>query len=154
MIHELEGDPDFHGAKKDGGQVNKKRSRQAAMIAPDLLQPSAEIGDMIKKGPSACLTEGHEPPHDRVKCTEIQRQEKSAYRRQCDGKHHECDRPKAVRSGHIKSNANSSADIDQQAYDLNENINQHAGDGQIDRHAKLGEQPRTYDVAADHRKRK
>ena len=89
MAHEGQRDPDFDGAEKDRGDMDHERCRQVAMISPNLLQPIAEIGNVIECRPVVFLAECDQPPHERFESAEIQSQEESRHRRQRDGQHDE-----------------------------------------------------------------
>jgi hypothetical protein len=58
-------------AQEHRREVHHKRFRKPAMVAPNLLQPRAEIDDVSESGPSPPFAEGHERFHQRFEGAEI-----------------------------------------------------------------------------------
>jgi len=54
MPHKSKCDPNLGGAKEYRREVYHKRLRQPAMVAPNLLQPRAEIDDDAESGEQSC----------------------------------------------------------------------------------------------------
>ena len=89
------------------------------------------------------------------KAPKFKSEKKSADGRQRDGQHdegHASTEP--VRAGQIEDDTDPGRHENQQAHDLDENVDQDAGNGQVCGDSELGQQPRADDVAADHRERK
>ncbi len=135
--------------KKTATRWTRNDAGEAAMIAPNLLQPAAEIGDVIESRPVVLLAECDKPPHERFESAEIQGQEEAAHRRQRDCQHDEGQGREPMRPGEIEDDADPGCHKDQEAHHLDKNVDQDAGDRHICGHAELGKQPRADDVAAD-----
>ena len=107
------------------------------MILPNLLQPAAEVGNVIESRPVVLLAECDKPPHERFESAKIQSQEESAHRRQCHGEHDEGHGGEPMRPGEIEDDADPGCHKDQEAYHLDENVDQDAGDRHICGYAEL-----------------
>src|SRR5271170_6192562 len=97
-----------------------KRSQKPTMVAPNLLQPSAEIES--EYGPSALIAEINQPANDRSEGAKIQRQKKSGDRRHRDRKHDERHRAEPVGADKVEHDAEPAQHEYQQAYNLDENV--------------------------------
>src|SRR5579864_4396484 len=70
--------------------MNKERPRKAATVSPDLLQPGAEIDDVVECRPLPLLAKRRQPANDGLERAEIQGQKKSGNGRYRDCQHDEC----------------------------------------------------------------
>src|ERR1700733_2777262 len=105
------------------------------MVAPDLLQLSAEIDG--KYGPFALFAEVEQPTNNGFESAKIQSEEKSGDRGHCDGKHNERRRAEPVGAGKVQHNTHTGQNEYQQAQDLDENVDQHTGDGDAAGYSEL-----------------
>lgn len=124
------------------------------MIPPDLLQPVAEIDDVVERGPILSFAKGNEAANNRLESAKIQSQKKSKDGRHGDRQQNERRRGKRAGSDQIKDNSDSGQDEDQQACDLDKNIDQHTRDSQTGGNSELAQKPRADEIAADHGERK
>src|ERR1700727_55481 len=124
------------------------------MVTPNQLQTATEIGHVAECSPSALFAKGNEPANERFESAEIQREKKASHcrhREHQNDKRHRAERPA---TGDIKDDANSDEHEYQETQDLDENIDQNAGDGQTGCYPELGKKPRADGIAADDGQRK
>ncbi len=109
------------------------------MIAPDLLQPVAEIGNVIECRPVVSFAECNQPADERFESAKIQSKKEPANGRQGDGQHHEGHGREPVRAGEIQHDTDPGRHKDQEAHDLDKNVDENAGNCHICGDAELGQ---------------
>src|SRR5262249_21368965 len=110
MPHECECDPNLGGAEEHRREMHYKRLRQSAMVAPNLLQPRAEIDDVSECGPLPSFAEGHQPFHQGFEGAEIQCEKKSHCGRYCDCQQADCGRADLLLTDKVEHDAKARQD--------------------------------------------
>ncbi len=111
------------------------------MVSPNLLQPATDIDHVVERGPLPFFTECDKPSHDRFESAEIQSKKEPDNGRHGDRQHDKRHGAEPIGAGEFQNDANSGQHENQQADDLDKNIDQHAGDRQIGGYSELREKP-------------